>query len=185
MKFSLFRWWGEHNNSCGGNFTKVKEPEGFGQKRGKKTTAVLPPSTNNKLGKAVRGQPDIRSLLSPPTASSKKVPPASKTAPKGTNGQPSGTTVPQPGTKVPPRSGGSGNIFGFGGTSYSSPGGGGMRTAVKAGTIVVKPGGWQPRDNSSPGSVVSGSSTGELIVSYPRYHTRCSLVSCFQVVSAR
>ena len=29
------RWWGQHNQNCGGNFVKVKEPEGFGKKKKK------------------------------------------------------------------------------------------------------------------------------------------------------
>ena len=42
----------------------------------------------------------------------------------------------------PRKGGGRGNIFGFGGTSFSSPGsgGGGLKTAGKTGTQVVKPG---------------------------------------------
>ena len=27
------RWWNEHENSCGGTFNKIKEPEGFGKKK--------------------------------------------------------------------------------------------------------------------------------------------------------
>ena len=27
------RWWKEHENSCGGTFNKIKEPEGFGKKK--------------------------------------------------------------------------------------------------------------------------------------------------------
>merc|ERR1719270_1295824 len=49
--------------------------------------------------------------------------------------------------------GGRGNIFGFGGTSFS--GTSGVRTKGKSGTIVVKPGQKTPRDNSSGGSVVT------------------------------
>ena len=36
--------------------------------------------------------------------------------------------------------GGRGNIFGFGGTSFGGPGGGGLKTAGKTGTQVVNPG---------------------------------------------
>ena len=32
------RWWGQHQQTCGGSFIKVKEPEGYGQKKGKKKT---------------------------------------------------------------------------------------------------------------------------------------------------
>ena len=50
--------------------------------------------------------------------------------------------------------GGRGNIFGFGGTSFSSPGlsgGGSVKTAGRPGTFVVRPG-WNVSDNSSAGS---------------------------------
>ena len=49
------RWWADHQNSCGGTYTKVKEPENFGKKKRKKDTAAaveLPP----------KGQKDIRSF---------------------------------------------------------------------------------------------------------------------------
>ena len=29
-------WWAEHQRTCGGTYTKVKEPEGYGQKNNKK-----------------------------------------------------------------------------------------------------------------------------------------------------
>ena len=29
-------WWGQHERSCGGSYTKVKEPEGYGKKKTKK-----------------------------------------------------------------------------------------------------------------------------------------------------
>lgn len=32
---SLDPWWGDHQRTCGGTYTKVKEPEGYG-KKGKK-----------------------------------------------------------------------------------------------------------------------------------------------------
>ena len=54
--------------------------------------------------------------------------------------------------------GGRGNIFGFGGTSFESPGGagagGGFKTAGKSGTMVVKPG-WKPKDNSCAGTALN------------------------------
>jgi hypothetical protein len=117
------RWWGEHSNSCGGTYTKVKEPEGFGDKKLKKGTTNNSNKVNNstKSGapKAIRGQPDIRSLLTSPAAGPSRV---------GSN--PPGSNAP--GSRiVPPTSGGAaaqksgGNIFGFGGTSYGSPGAGG------------------------------------------------------------
>jgi hypothetical protein len=137
------RWWGEHSNSCGGTYTKVKEPEGFGKKKTKKGTT----NSNNKVNnntkgaapKAIRGQPDIRSLLTSPAAGPSR---AGSNAP-GSNAPGSnapGSNAPgsnAPGSnalgsrKVPPTSGGAaaqksgGNIFGFGGTSYGSPGAGG------------------------------------------------------------
>jgi hypothetical protein len=128
------RWWGEHSNSCGGTYTKVKEPEGFGDKKSKKGTT----NNNNKVNnitksaapKAIRGQPDIRSLLTSPATA----------GPSRAGGNAFGSIAPgsngpgrnAPGSrKVPPTSGGAaaqksgGNIFGFGGTSYGSPGAGG------------------------------------------------------------
>ena len=34
------RWWKEHENSCGGTFAKIKEPEGYGKKKGKENKKV-------------------------------------------------------------------------------------------------------------------------------------------------
>ncbi len=55
--------------------------------------------------------------------------------------------------------GGRGNIFGFGGTSFSSVsgggGGGGLKTNGKSGTKLVRPGQKNVSDNSSGGSVVT------------------------------
>lgn len=28
-------WWAEHQRTCGGTYTKVKEPEDYGKKKGK------------------------------------------------------------------------------------------------------------------------------------------------------
>ena len=28
-------WWGDHQRTCGGTYNKVKEPEGYGKKKGK------------------------------------------------------------------------------------------------------------------------------------------------------
>ena len=43
------RWWNEHQLSCGGSYTKVREPEGYGKKKQQK-----PESTTEKSG----GKPD-------------------------------------------------------------------------------------------------------------------------------
>ena len=29
-------WWAEHQNTCGGSYVKIKEPEGYGEKKKKK-----------------------------------------------------------------------------------------------------------------------------------------------------
>ena len=29
-------WWAEHKATCGGTYTKIKEPEGYGKKKDKK-----------------------------------------------------------------------------------------------------------------------------------------------------
>ncbi|XP_046355930.2 DNA-dependent metalloprotease SPRTN-like [Haliotis rufescens] len=53
-------WWGDHQRTCGGTYTKVKEPEGYGQKKGKKDKEskkeeVIPDKKTVK-------SPDIRSF---------------------------------------------------------------------------------------------------------------------------
>jgi hypothetical protein len=149
------RWWGEHSNSCGGTYTKVKEPEGFGDKKTKKGTTNNSNKVNNNTKsaapKAIRGQPDIRSLLTSPTAAG---PSKAGGNPLGSNASgsnapgsnASGSNAPgskapgsnAPGSrKVPPTSGAAaaqksgGNIFGFGGTSYGSPAGAGGKMVTK------------------------------------------------------
>ncbi|KAF1750122.1 hypothetical protein GCK72_016668 [Caenorhabditis remanei] len=39
------RWWAQHRQTCGGDFIKVKEPEGFGAKKPTKTTPGPAPKT--------------------------------------------------------------------------------------------------------------------------------------------
>ena len=53
--------------------------------------------------------------------------------------------------------GGSGNIFGFGGSSFTSPSGSGLQTKGKTGTHTVTSG-CEEKDNSSGGHVVHGGS---------------------------
>ena len=56
-----------------------------------------------------------------------------------------------------------GNMFGFGGTSFGSPGTGtgGLKTKGKSGTQVVNPG-WKTKDNSSSGSVIRPNATSTI-----------------------
>ena len=35
-------WWRDHQASCGGTFEKIREPEGYGKKKGKKEIGELP-----------------------------------------------------------------------------------------------------------------------------------------------
>jgi len=45
---SLDPWWEDHRRTCGGTYTKVKEPEGYGKKgkkEGKKASGNNKPST--------------------------------------------------------------------------------------------------------------------------------------------
>ena len=34
-------WWREHQASCGGTFEKIKEPEGYGKKKGKTASGTF------------------------------------------------------------------------------------------------------------------------------------------------
>jgi hypothetical protein len=131
------RWWGEHSNSCGGTYTKVKEPEGFGDKKSKKGTTNSSNKVNSNTKsaaapKAIRGQPDIRSLLTSPAAGA---------GPSRAGGNAFGSNAPGS-RKVPPTSGrgaahkSGGNIFGFGGTSYGSPAGAGGRVVTKVSLTI-------------------------------------------------
>jgi hypothetical protein len=47
-------WWAEHQRTCGGNYTKIKEPEGYGKSKGK--------GKNKKKDKR-NGSRDIRELF--------------------------------------------------------------------------------------------------------------------------
>ncbi|XP_077998934.1 DNA-dependent metalloprotease SPRTN-like [Glandiceps talaboti] len=53
-------WWGEHQRSCGGTYTKIKEPEGYGNKSKGKKKESGPESTSKDARSA-----DIRNLFSP------------------------------------------------------------------------------------------------------------------------
>jgi len=109
------RWFAEHQANCGGTYTKVKEPEGYGQKKSKKETKEKVP----------KGQKDIRSLFGGNSSSQSQ---GSSGILNGSARNPS-----QNGSTGKSSSGGGarGNIFGFGGTSFGSPGsnsGGGLKT---------------------------------------------------------
>ena len=108
------RWWGDHERSCGGTYTKIKEPENYGKKKKGKTSAT----NENKPPPKIKGQGDIRSLFN-------KVPKTSPPSAASTSGkQPSYN--PQSEAKKP-------KIFGFGETSYGLPSGsqGNVKTASK------------------------------------------------------
>jgi len=192
------RWWGQHQQSCGGTFIKVKEPEGYGQKKGKKATEPKLNTANDKhdIRKFFGGTPDNSISNAKPrkvpkidqtNASNSKMPKelwdaneVNKTNDKVTQGVKSNVTGFGAGVTEPSTSGGGtsrsgggpgvsggggrGNIFGFGGTSFSGTngsgpsgrgGGLGMKTNGKTGTKLVKPGQKIPSDNSSGGSLIS------------------------------
>ncbi|XP_076021513.1 DNA-dependent metalloprotease SPRTN [Genypterus blacodes] len=67
---SLDPWWADHQRTCGGTYTKVKEPEGYGKKGktgGNKGKAVSEkkPSANGKPASATAGSglQDIRNII--------------------------------------------------------------------------------------------------------------------------
>lgn len=129
------RWWAEHQAMCGGRFIKVKEPEGFGQKKSSKRKL--------KLEDEGKGQKDIRGFFGKKEGSNSSFPASS--TPHG----PSGSSA-------------SGNVFGFGGTSFGLPGtiggGGGVATKGRSGTVVVNPRS-RLEDNSSGGRQIVDSAT--------------------------
>ena len=52
------RWWSEHQRTCGGQFEKVSEPEGFGQKKTAKSAKENQPLASNQMK-------DIRTFFTP------------------------------------------------------------------------------------------------------------------------
>jgi len=161
------RWWAQHTASCGGDFVKVKEPEKQVKSKDKED------KVKNK------GQRDIRDLIKGKEnrAKPKGLEDANMVRNKKVGGgevnniggfnshNPKPSVVGGGTTKVgggpgAQGGGGRGNIFGFGGTSFGGPsgGGGGLKTKGKAGAVVVNPGWKTPADNSSGGSVVKNGS---------------------------
>merc|ERR1719400_495243 len=171
-------WWSRHQSTCGGTYTKIKEPENHGRKKtvDKRKKAEIPKA---------KGQPDIRSAF--PTKVPKNEMPGTSASAGG-----SGMALHNPGAgsksnifgfsdqNIPKnevvgasstsgsknsennqRGGGpKGNIFGFGGLSFTPPTGdfGGLQTKGKSGAFVKNPG-WKTRDNSSSGHVINQSNT--------------------------
>ncbi|XP_035474386.2 DNA-dependent metalloprotease SPRTN [Scophthalmus maximus] len=45
-------WWGDHQRTCGGTYTKVKEPEGYGKKKGGKKEGKAASKEASGIGKA-------------------------------------------------------------------------------------------------------------------------------------
>ena len=126
-------WFKDHESSCGGTFVKIKEPEGYGQKKRSKKSQQ---EDENKP----KGQKDIREY--------------------GKNS--TGIPVTKPstvvlGTSAKTGRGVRGNIHGFGGTRYDAPsssGISGLKTKGTSGPFVVKPG-WKVKDSSASGSVIA------------------------------
>jgi len=112
----------------------------------------------------VAGQKDIRTMFGSGATipHTKPKPGMAPSSSQGTNKVPA-KRPSESGSPAPKKGGGRGNIFGFGGTSFGSPGaGGGLKTAAKTGAIVVKPG-WNVKDNSVGGSVVNPENTVQSI----------------------
>ena len=163
------RWWPQHQQSCGGSFVKVREPDGFG-KKGKKGKEEKSQSGktessdirkffdgNNKENKTagensrVRGLLDANALPNINTGVKSKVK-GTKPPSSGRAGRP-GVSRSEGGPGVS-GGGGRGNIFGFGGTSFS--GVSGAKAGKKTGTIVVRPGQRPVEDNSRGGEPLTG-----------------------------
>ena len=171
-------WWSQHQSTCGGTYTKIKEPENYGKKKktADKRKKEIPPLKS-------KGQPDIRSVFNkvpkkeipgtPSTsAGSSKIGGGSKGNIFGFGGPSFESPTKSSGgiqNKIPSSAtsavgskigggGGRGNIFGFGGTSFKSPNGtsGGLQTKGRSGAFVQNPG-WKTRDNSSNGHVINSS----------------------------
>ena len=159
------RWFSEHQANCGGTFVKIKEPEGYGKKK--------PSKRKLQMEEKGKGQKDIRSFVGGGAKGKEN-----KGEAAGSSSATSAAGVLKfiflfllglllvnfPGSSGSGGGGGArGNIFGFGGTSFSGPAsaGGGVKTKGKAGAMVVNPGWKTPADNSSGGEAignVSGSS---------------------------
>ena len=97
------------------------------------------PSGKGKLPKAGSSKGPVY-YDAPPESTGGKRPPANGIINQGGSGvkRPAGFNN----NKSPKAKGGGGrgNIFGFGGTSFGGPSGGGLKTAGKTGTQVVNPG---------------------------------------------
>lgn len=147
-------WWKDHQSSCGGSFVKIKEPEGYGQK--KKGEGKKPSNAGVAASATAKGQRDIRSLFDKTNIKTGGSPSKSQKG-KGhasVKGSSSKSVVGR-GSPVKGGGGGRGNIFGFGGTSFGSSDGSSLQTKGKTGSFVVNPG-WKAKDNSSPGHVLNG-----------------------------
>lgn len=59
-------WWEDHRRTCGGTYTKVKEPEGYGKKKRDKKDKAAPSSSNSGNEKPESSKPsssgDLASL---------------------------------------------------------------------------------------------------------------------------
>ena len=156
------RWWEQHRAQCGGSFVKVKEPEKVvkggkekpetkGQKdirdllKGKVKGTGVKVKSNPGVGGKENSVPSQGRGKTAPGAMPKGLDDANEVRSRGSVG----------GGGAQGGGGGRGNIFGFGGTSFGGVGGG-LKTRGKSGTVVVRPGGREPVDNSSGGRAVGG-----------------------------
>jgi hypothetical protein len=48
-------WWPQHQADCGGTYTKVKEPDGYGKKKEKKTEETVEKAGKKKSPESVKG----------------------------------------------------------------------------------------------------------------------------------
>ncbi|TRY62923.1 hypothetical protein TCAL_05138, partial [Tigriopus californicus] len=137
------RWFAAHQATCGGTFIKIKEPEGENQY-----------STELSLNQTVEfdqfagyGQKKAGQKRKSPEDNQKDI--RSFIKGKENARSPSSNGV---------RGGGErGNIFGFGGSSFSGVNQSdsrGLKTKGKSGAMVVNPGWKMPKDNSNHGNVI-------------------------------
>ena len=143
------RWWGQHQNTCGGSFIKVKEPEGYGQKKGKKKEVKPPPKP---AGKDIRemfgkGKENKKVTKKSPIKKDNKMPKGLWDANEVLKSRPGGGGTLNDLGSLNTTSGsgvnggrGRGNIFGFGGSS-SSPSARGGGTSRSGGGPVSGGGG--------------------------------------------
>ncbi|XP_047493042.1 DNA-dependent metalloprotease SPRTN-like [Penaeus chinensis] len=109
-------WWGQHQQSCGGSYTKIQEPEGYGVKKKKGSSAAEKKNKGADIRKLFGSTSKDNSADREGKKKGNTSPPLKENIP-GYSGSTSNSSFRGTGSEGPDKGKGPSNIHGFGSTA--------------------------------------------------------------------